>query len=83
MTAGLKTKIGKGGRLVIPAAYRRGLHLKSGDEVLVCLQEGELRVLPLSLAIKRAQITVKKFNPDNKKLSDKLLTMRKEDAKHG
>jgi AbrB family looped-hinge helix DNA binding protein len=36
----MKTTIREGGRLVIPAAYRKALGLKPGDEVLLVLEEG-------------------------------------------
>ncbi len=41
----MKTRIREGGRLVIPSAFRKALGLKPGDEVLLSLEDGEIRVL--------------------------------------
>lgn len=49
----IKTKLGYGGGLVIPAPYRKALGLKPGDEVVLALEEGELRgvTVPGGLAL--------------------------------
>ena len=39
-----KAKVGQGGRLVIPAEYRRALGIEVGDTVVLRLEDGELRV---------------------------------------
>jgi AbrB family looped-hinge helix DNA binding protein len=37
--------IAEGGRIVIPAGYRRALGLKVGDEVILRMADGEVHVL--------------------------------------
>ena len=39
-----RVTIGRGGRLVIPAEFRKGLGVRTGDQVVVDLKDGELRV---------------------------------------
>ena len=46
--------MGQGGRLVIPASYRRELHLDAGQEVLLSLEEGTLRIIPSQESFRRA-----------------------------
>ena len=77
----MKTKIGKGGRLVIPAEYRKALGLKPGDEVQVALiNNGEIRVFSMNQAIKLAQNLVRRYVPKDKSLSEELIRERRENA---
>jgi len=79
----LKTKISQDGRLVIPAAYRKELGLKPGDEVALVLEEGELRVISARQAIARAQGLVRQYVPEGRPLSQELLQERREEAARG
>lgn len=76
----LKTRISQDGRLVIPAAYRKALGLKPGDEVVLVLDEGELRVLGARQAIARAQALVRRYVPEGRPLSQELIQERREEA---
>ena len=51
----MKTSLASGGRVVIPAEYRRALGLRTGDELLLELMDGEVRILTRRQAVKRAQ----------------------------
>jgi AbrB family looped-hinge helix DNA binding protein len=42
-----KTKLGQGGRIVIPTEYRRKLSLEAGDEVIMHLDEDGCTSTPL------------------------------------
>ena len=77
----MKTKIGKGGRLVIPAEYRKALGLKPGDEVQVALiNNGEIRVFSMHQAIKLAQNLVRRYVPKDRSLSEELIRERRENG---
>ncbi|MBN1369815.1 MAG: AbrB/MazE/SpoVT family DNA-binding domain-containing protein [Dehalococcoidaceae bacterium] len=76
----MKTKIHEGGRLVIPAPYRKAMGLKPGDEVLVFMEEGEIRVVSLRQSIQQAQGFIKCYNPEGRTLSEELLKDRREEA---
>jgi AbrB family looped-hinge helix DNA binding protein len=41
----VRTKVDSGGRIVLPAKYRRVLGVGAGDEVVLVLREGEVRIL--------------------------------------
>ena len=51
----VRTKLTEGGRIVIPAEYRQALGLQVGDELILRLEDGEVRIFTLRQAIKRAQ----------------------------
>ncbi|OGO32659.1 MAG: AbrB family transcriptional regulator [Chloroflexi bacterium RBG_16_56_11] len=76
----MKTTIREGGRLVIPAAYRKALGLKPGDEVLLTLEEGEIRVVSTRQAIARAQTLLRRYVPKGRSLSEELIKERREEA---
>ena len=77
---GMSAKIVKGGRLVIPAAYRRELGLEPGDEVIIRLEDSELRILTRAKAIKRAQELVAQHVKNGRSLVDELSAERREEA---
>ena len=79
----IKTTIGEGGRIVIPAEYRKVLGLKPGDEVVLVLQEGEVRILTPKQAIQRAQALVRRYVSKPKSLVEELLRERREEAARG
>jgi AbrB family looped-hinge helix DNA binding protein len=45
-----RVSIGPGGRLVIPADFRKSLGVGTGDQVVVDLSDGDLRVRSLDAA---------------------------------
>lgn len=69
-----------GGRVVIPAEYRKALGLSVGDEVVMFLEGDEIRVVPRRLALKRAQELVRKY-AGSRSLKDELVEERREEAK--
>jgi len=74
------SKITPGGRLVIPAKHRRALGLKTGDEVLLRVVDGELRILSRAEAVKRAQTMVRQQVKRGGSLVDELLSERRAEA---
>lgn len=78
---GISTKIAEGGRLVIPAELRRALGLEIGDEVIVRVENNELRLLTRSEAVKRAQSMVQRHVKGNRSLVGELSAERRTEAK--
>ncbi len=78
--AQVRTRIGKGGRLVVPAEYRKALGLTPGDEVILIMQEGKLRVLTVRKAIQEAQALVRQYIPEGRMLSDEITEERRREA---
>ncbi len=74
------TRLGEGGRLVIPADYRKALGVDTGDELVVILEENSLRVLTPKEGIRRAQALVRSYIPKNRSLSDELIADRRKEA---
>jgi len=78
----MKTKIGAGGRLVIPAKYRKALGLQPGEEVQLVMEDGEIRLVSLRRAVAKAQALVRRYIPEGRDLSQELIEERREEVKN-
>jgi AbrB family looped-hinge helix DNA binding protein len=78
-----RTKIGLGGRVVIPARYRKTIGAEVGDEVVLILDGGEVRVMTPREAIRQAQALVRKHIPSGRKLAAELIEERKKERERG
>ncbi|MGH9367520.1 MAG: AbrB/MazE/SpoVT family DNA-binding domain-containing protein [Thermoanaerobaculia bacterium] len=76
----IKTRIGLGGRIVIPARYRRTLGVGVGDEVVLLLDEEGVRVLTPRQAVRRAQKLVRRYVTAGESLADELIRERREET---
>jgi AbrB family looped-hinge helix DNA binding protein len=74
-----KVKISGGGRVVIPVEYRKALDLEEGDELILRLDQGELRLLTSKQAIKDARAIVRRYVPKNRPLADELIAERRKE----
>ncbi len=77
-----KVQVHSGGRFVLPAKLRKELQIKAGDEIVLSLEDGSVRLIPLHQAVRIAQQTVKKFVPKRTSLVADLIQARKEEAAH-
>ena len=73
----IMTKLGEGGRLVIPAEYRKAMGVDTGDDLVLILEENSLRVLTPKEGIRRAQALVRSYIPEGRCLSDELVEERR------
>ncbi len=81
--ATFRAKIGASGRLVIPAPQRRELDLNAGDEVLIRVEDNELRISSVKQRIERIQALVRKYNRKGECLSESLIRDRRTEAAKG
>ena len=75
----IKTKVGQGGRIVLPVEFRKAMGIKPGDEVILAFKDGEVRVFTRQMAIKRAQGMLKHIAP-GRSLADELIQERRAEA---
>ena len=76
----IKTKIGEGGRIVIPAEYRKALGIKPGDTVLMAIKDGELRIWTFQHAVKRFRELLGRNIPEDRDLAAELIQERRAEA---
>ena len=79
----IRTQISKGGRIVLPAKLRKALDIQAGDEVVMRLENGSVRMIPLRQAVNLAQKAVRQYVPKGTSLVDVLIQARREDARNG
>ena len=72
-----KTKLGKGGRVIVPVEYRRELGVEPGDEIILHLDEEGLRLYTPAQAVARAQALVRRYVPEERSLSEELVSERR------
>jgi AbrB family looped-hinge helix DNA binding protein len=81
MTTETRLRINENGRVVIPASFRKALGINPGDEVILSLEEDELRITTMKRRIERAQRHVRKYVKPGVSLVDELIAERREAAK--
>ena len=75
-----RAKLNENGRLVIPVAYRKALGLRPGDEVLIRLEDDELRISSVRGALARARRMIRRYIPSDKDLTRSLIKDRRREA---
>ncbi len=78
--ASIRTKIADGGRVVIPAEFRKALGLCVGDPVLLILEHGGITLVTPDEAIRQARAIVRKHVPGDQSLVDDLIAERRAEA---
>jgi len=76
-----RMRVNENGRVVIPAPFRRALGIKIGDEVVLRIEEDELRITTLKRRIQRAQRLVRKHVKPDESLVDELIAERRAAAR--
>jgi AbrB family looped-hinge helix DNA binding protein len=77
----VRVKVNENGRLVIPAAFRSALGISPGDEVVLRIEDDELRITTLRQRIAQAQRLVRKYVKPGVSLVDELLAERRAEAR--
>ncbi len=74
-----RIKIGEGGRVIIPAPYRKAMGVHAGDELIIRMHEGEIRLFGQSEALKRLRAAVKRTEQIDNPVED-FLAFRRQDS---
>ncbi len=80
----IRTKIGEGGRVIIPVFLRQALHLKPGDDIILHFEDNEIHITTPEQALFKLQTKVKRYLDKTGKpvsLVDELIAMRRAEAK--
>jgi len=77
-----RMRVNENGRVVIPATFRKRLGIRIGDEVVLQIENDELRIITLKRNIERAQRLVRKHVKPGTSLVDELIAERREAARN-
>jgi len=80
VTAETRTRVNENGRVVIPSSFRKALGIEVGDEVVLWIEDDELRITTQQRRIQRAQRRARQ-NVKGASLVDELLAERRAAAK--
>lgn len=82
MNSEIRLRVTDNGRIVIPAAFRKALGIEIGDEVVLSVQDNELRVTTQQQRIRRAQERARQHLKPGTSLVAELLAERRETVKN-
>ena len=77
-----RMRVSQNGRVVIPASFRKALGINAGDELLLRIQDDELRITTQQRRIQRAQRRARRYLKPGASLVDELLAERREAARN-
>jgi AbrB family looped-hinge helix DNA binding protein len=75
-----RTRLTQNGRVVIPAGIRDRLGLHEGDEIVMQLKDGEVRMTTQQLRIRQAQRRAAQRLMEGPSLVDELLEERRRES---
>ena len=81
----IRTKLGEGGRVIIPSTFRQSLQLSTGDDIILHMQEDKIYITTPDQALQKLQQKVKEYNNTSEKpisLVDELISMRRLESKY-
>ena len=81
MNSLIRTKLGDGGRVIIPLELRQAFRLQRGDELIFSHDEAGIHILTLDLAVERAGLAVCRLTPPGRRGSEELRKLRQAEAR--
>jgi AbrB family looped-hinge helix DNA binding protein len=78
----VRTRVNENGRVVLPAAFRESLGIKAGDEIVLRLEDDEIRIASLRGQVQRVQKMVQRYIKPGTRLSKELIRERRRAALH-
>ncbi len=77
-----RLRVNENGRVVIPASFRKALGINAGDEVVLRIEDDELRITTVRRRVERAQRRIRRYIKPGRSLAGELIAERREAAKH-
>ncbi|MGA2423366.1 MAG: AbrB/MazE/SpoVT family DNA-binding domain-containing protein [Terriglobales bacterium] len=77
-----RLRVNENGRVVIPSSFRKALGINAGDEVVLRIEDDELRITTLKHRLERARRRIRRYVKPGRSLVDELIAERRESAKH-
>jgi AbrB family looped-hinge helix DNA binding protein len=81
----IRTKIGEGGRVIIPTLFRQAMHLNAGDDIILHIEDNEIHITTPEQALLKLQAKVRSYLDKTEEavsLVDELISSRRSEANH-
>ena len=78
----IQSKIGAGGRVIIPAPLREALNLSIGDDIFLHLEDGEIHITTPQQALRKIRERLTQSEHKNHSLVDELIAERRKENSH-
>jgi len=75
-----RTRVNENGRIVIPAQFRKALGIEIGDEVVLIIENDELRITTQQRRIQKARERAKRYLKPGTSLARELIAERRQAA---
>ena len=75
-----RVRLGAAGQITIPEAIRTALWLREGDMLIVTVEDEEIRLMTIPVAVRKAQAIVRQYVPEGVSLVDELLEDRRREV---
>ena len=72
-----RLRLDANGSVMLPRHFREALSVREGDSLIGVMEGGELRLLTIPAAVRRAQAIVREVVPEGTSLVDELLDERR------
>jgi AbrB family looped-hinge helix DNA binding protein len=76
-----RLRVNENGRVVIPAPFRKALGINAGDELVLRIEDDELRITTLKRRVARAQERIRRHVKPGRSLAAELIAERREAAR--
>ena len=77
MATTLTARLEKNGRILLPAAVRKQLGVKPGDQLLLHVSDDGVHLTTLPMAVRRVQEELRRYVPRGASLADEVIAMRR------
>jgi len=74
-------KVNENGRILIPAAIREQMGVKTGDDLVLTLEDGVLRVESYQAIIRKIQEEMQQYKKPGVLVSEEFVAERREEAR--
>jgi AbrB family looped-hinge helix DNA binding protein len=78
----VRARVNESGRVVIPASFRKALGIHAGEEVVLRVENDELRITTMRHSIEQAKRLVRRHVKAGTSLVDALIADRRAAAKN-
>ncbi len=76
-----RTRVNENGRIIIPAQFRKALGIEIGDEVVLIVEDNELRITTQQRRIQKARERARRYLKPGVSLASELIAERREAVK--